>query len=306
MILLSDVRVFLEITQAGHFVGAARKLGVAKSNIARQLARLEEELGVRLFARTTRVLALTDEGRVFLPYAQRLVDDAHEASSVVQARKGRAGGLLKVSSPSTFGRWFLAPHLANFRKRQPDVRVSLELTSEKVEIGPEGADIAIRLGPLLDPGLSVRRLGAIAFCLVAAPGYLRGHPRPKRPDDIRDHDFIALRPPVAARRIELHRARDAASVSLLPVAESNDPDVVHAVCRHGGGIAALPQFLVADDLRAGQLRVVLPGWAPPAAEILVVHSATTAPPLRVQAFLNHVFETLAGARPWEINASGPT
>ena len=298
MILLADVQVFLEIVQSGHFAGAARKLGAAKSNVGRQLGRLEAELGVKLFSRTTRSLSLTDAGQVFLPYARRLVDDSREAASVVQARKGSGSGLLKVSSPSTFGRWFLAPHIAGFRKRHPDVRISLELTSKKVELGPEGADIALRLGPLVDPGLGVRRLGAIDFCLVAAPDCFRKRRVPKVPEDIRDHAFVALRPPVGERRIELHRDREAISVGLLPAAECNDPDVVLAICRDGGGIAALPRFLVVEDLRSGVLQLVLPGWAPPAAEILVVYSAQTAQPLRVRAFVEFLFDTLGEQKPW--------
>lgn len=298
MLSLADVQVFLEIVQTGHFAGAARKLGVAKSNVARQLGRLEAELGVGLLTRTTRSISLTDAGQVFLPYARRLVDDSREAAGVVQARKGRGSGLLKVSSPGAFGRWFLAPHVASFRRRHPDVRVALELTSKKVDLGPDGADIALRLGPLIDPGLSVRRLGAIEFCLVASPLYFRKRKTPKAPDDIRDHAFVALRPPVSERRIELRRGRETASVGLHPVVESNDPDVVQAVCRDEGGVAALPRFLVADDLRSGRLQLVLPGWAPHAAEIMVVFSAQTAPPLRVQAFVGHLFETLGEKQPW--------
>lgn len=298
MLILADVQVFVEIAQTGHFAGAARKLGVAKSNVTRQLGRLESELGVKLFARTTRTLSLTDEGQVFLPYARRLVDDGREAASVVQSRKARGSGLVKVSSPSTFGRWFLGPHIAGFRKRHPDVRVALELTSKKVELGPEGADIALRLGPLVDAGLGVRRLGAIDFCLVSAPGFFRRSRAPRTPDDIRDHAFVALRPPVGERRIELQRGRQTVSLGLHPVVESNDPDVVLAIVRDGGGIAALPSFLVADELRSGGLETVLSGWAPPAAEINVVYSAQSAPPLRVQAFMDFLFDTLANAKPW--------
>ena len=299
MIVLGDALVFLEIVETGHFAAAARKLGVAKSNVARQLERLESELGVRLFARTTRTLSLTDEGQAFLPYARRLIDDSREAASVVQSRGGRGSGLLKVSSPGTFGRWFLAPHLASFRKRHPDVRVALDLTARKVELGPEGADIALRLGPLIDPGLSVRRLGAIAFCLVASPAYFRRHRAPKAPQDIRDHAFVALRPPVGERRIELQRGRETVSVGIVPVVECNDPDVALAVCRDGGGVAALPRFLVAEHLQAGNLKIALPGWAPQAAEILVVFSSQTAPPLRVKAFVEHLFDTLSESQPWD-------
>jgi DNA-binding transcriptional LysR family regulator len=152
---------------------------------------------------------------------------------------------------------------------------------------------------LIDPGLSVRRLGTIDFCLVASPDYLRQRQTPQRPEDIRDHPFVALRPPAGERRIELQRGQETVSVGLLPVAESNDPDVVLEVCRHGGGVGALPQFLVAEDLRSGTLSIVLSGWAPHAAEILVVFSAQTAPPLRVRAFLDHLFGTLGQEKPWE-------
>ena len=101
MILLADVRAFLEIAEAENMAAAARKLGAPKSSMTRQLARLEERLGCRLIARTTRAFALTEEGRTFLPYARRLVDDSREAVSVVQSRRGRASSTRRSSSPSS-------------------------------------------------------------------------------------------------------------------------------------------------------------------------------------------------------------
>ena len=299
MILLADVKVFLEIVEAENMAAAARKLGAPKSSMTRQLARLEERLGCRLIARTTRAFALTEEGRTFLPYARRLVDDSREAVSVVQSRRGRASGLLKVSSPGAFGRRFLAPHLAAFRKRNPEVRVALELTPRKVELTPEGAEIAIRLGALVDPGLGVRRLGRLEFCLAAAPAYLKKRPALKSPSELGAHDFIALRPPLAAARIELHRGRESVSEAVFPAFETDDPDAALAIVCAGGGVAALPRFLVADEIRSGALRVVLPGWAPPAAEISAVYSALSAPPLRVSVYLDFLRDTIGARKPWE-------
>ena len=102
----------------------------------------------------------------------------------------------------------------------------------------------------------------------------------------------------------MQRGRETVSVAIVPVVECNDPDVVLAVCRDGGGFAALPRFLVAEDLRTGALNVTLPGWAPQAAEILVVYSAQTAPPLRVKAFIDHLFDTLGESRPWDSGFGG--
>jgi DNA-binding transcriptional LysR family regulator len=284
--LLADVKVFVAIADAGSFTAAAQALHAPKSSVARQLQRLEDELGRTLIARTTRTLRLTDNGKAFLPHARRLIDDEIEARSVLQAGAEGASGLLTVSAPATFGRIFLAPKLPEFLRRHPKVRVYLRLTAAKVQIGVGHTDLAFRLGPLVEPGLASRSLGSIAIALVAAPGYLSARPAIHEPLDLASADFIELRPPASNHRLALFRAGVEQSLRYVPRLEMDDPDAVKSTVLAGAGVAALPRFLVEDELRRGELAQVLPEWAPAPAALHLVYASNSALPLRVRAFLD--------------------
>lgn len=301
MILLADVRVFLEIVSAGSFTMAARMLKLPKSSVARQMARLEGELGVTLITRTTRTLELTDEGHTFLPHARRLLDDSIEASNVIRSGGQGASGLLTVTAPSTFGRMFIAPHLATFRERHPKIRIDLKLTAKKLEIGVGQADIALRLGPIVDPNLGVRSFGKIDFCLVATPKYVKGRAPVTKPIDLGKHDLIELRPPASDNQLELHRDAKIECVRFVPGIVIDDPDTAKVVCLTEGGIATVPTFLVANEIRDGTLVRVLPEWSLASAPISVVYAKQVAPPLRVRAYLEFLFATVGKELPWEAN-----
>jgi DNA-binding transcriptional LysR family regulator len=140
------------------------------------------------------------------------------------------------------GRIFLAPHLPAFRKRHPNVRISLRLTSTKAEIGVGRTDIAIRLGPLIESGLSVLRFGHIDFCLTAAPVYLKSRPILLDPLDLASHELLELRPPARDNRLDLYRGGELRSVRCVPAIEIDDPETIKTVAIAGGGIATLPLF----------------------------------------------------------------
>lgn len=289
---LRDINVFLEIVRGGSFTAAAARLRMPKSSVARQLARLEDDLGVILFERTTRTIALTEHGRTFLPFAQRLLHDSIEASRAINAGEHVASGLLTVTATITLGQLLLAPHLAEFRRRNPAVQVRLILTSTKAELTVGSTDVAIRLGPLIEPGLGFRRLGDVDFWLVATPDYLNRRPAPAEPRDLATHETIVLRPPVSGNQIDLTRNGRTQAVRLLPAVEVNDPSAACAVARAGGGIAVLPRFLVAADVAAGRLVRVLPDWAMAPAAVNAVYSTAVPPPLRVRAYLEFLAETI--------------
>jgi len=299
MIALSDVEVFLEIVAGGSLTAAARALHLPKSSVARQLARLEEELGARLIARTTRSIALTRDGHVFLPHARRLRDDGLEAAQALRGIRGKASGLLTVSAPTTFGKMFIAPHLMQFRKRYPELRLRLQFTARKVPIGVGEADIAIRLGPIVDPNLGVKRLGQIDFCLVASPRYLKTRSMPKHPADLAAHDMIELRPPAGDHSLELHRQRKSQTIRYLPKISIDEPETAKLICVAAAGIAPLPNFLVAGELKSGVLSRVLDDWTLASAPINLVYASEAMLNARIQAFMNFVAETIGGNLPWQ-------
>ncbi len=291
--------VFRQVFSTGSFTAAARALAIPKSSVARQMMRLEDELGCKLIARTTRTVALTDEGLTFLPHARRLLDNGIEAKNVLRINGDGAYGLLAVTAPSTFGQRFLAPYLPAFRKRHPNVQISLRLTSAKVEMGVGQTDIAIRLGPLVEPNLGARRLGYVDFCLVASREYLKDRPPPSDPIELTGHELLELRPPAAENRLELYRDGEMRPVRCVPAIQIDDPESVKAATLAGVGIAALPAFLVIDELKAGKLVRVLAGWAPAPAPVHILYSAKSAPPLRVQAYMDFFYETVGRNMPWQ-------
>ncbi len=299
MIVLSDVQVFLEIVQSGGLTAAGHRLKLPKSTVARQLRRLETELGCRLIERTTRRLTLTEQGRTFLPYAKRLLEDSDEAVTVLHAGSKDAKGLLSISAPYTFGRSFVAPEIARFRERFPKVRVLLDLTSRRVDLAAEEVDIAVRIGPLeVIDGLA-RKIGEIRFVLVASPGYLENTPALKAPRDLDAHEFIEVRPPSSpVSRIRLVRDDETVSIGFSPAIRSNDPDCLRIACLGGAGIAALPLFLIQDDLDRGTLERVLPDWAPAPAPVHLLHLARGPQPARIRAFLDFFLEAVASSPRW--------
>ena len=295
---LADLRVFVEIVEAGSFTAAARALRAPKSSVARQLARLEDELGAPLFVRTTRTLSLTPSGRAFWPHARRLLDDEIEARNVLRAGVDGAAGLLTISAPATFGRTFVAPQLPRFLKRHPHVQIDLRLTAAKSRIGAGQTDLAFRLGALVETGVASRPLGTIDYALCAAPAYLKACKPILDPLDLARSDFVELRPPAAEHRIRLLREGEELSLHYVPRLKMDDPDGVKAALLAGAGVAALPRFLVEDELKGGALVRVLPEWAPASAPVHLVFASSRSAPLTVRAFVDFVQSVWGREVPW--------
>jgi DNA-binding transcriptional LysR family regulator len=300
MIQLSDVQVFLEIVSLGSFTAAARALKTPKSSVARQMARLEQEVGCSLLERSTRAVALTEEGRDFLPYARRLLDDGLEAQNALRLKGRGASGLLTIATTGLIGRRFIAPHLPGFRVRNPNVRIALWLSAGRHEIGPGpgDADVAIRLRSGAAPDVGAQKLGDIDFSMVAAPDYLARRGSPQRPEDLADHEIIELGPAGKHNRLVLLGQQRTATVAFTPPIHIDDPEAVRVAALAGGGIAILPSFLIRDDVRNGALRLILDDWRQAPVPIHVLYRTHVAPPVRVRAYVDYLLETMGRLQPW--------
>lgn len=298
--LLSDVRVFVEIASLGSFTAAGRALGLPKSTIARQLGRLEEALGCQLAQRTTRSVSLTDKGRTFLPHARRLVDDGIEAANAMQDSKSGASGNVVLSASFTFGRTFIAPLLPEFRQRHPNVRVALHLSAQRVELGVGITDVAVRLGPLIEPNLAIRKLGFISFVFVCAPSCLEKRRPPRTPLELSQFDFVELRPPASDGALSIFNGQKSEVIRFLAAIEIADASAVREAVLAGGGASALPLFLVKEDIKMGRLVRLLPEWAPAPSQVSLVHSIRTAQPPRVRALVDFLTEKFGNSPPWAL------
>jgi DNA-binding transcriptional LysR family regulator len=191
--LLLDVRMFLAVASAGSLSAAARQLDVVPMQVSRRMAGLEENLGVRLFHRTTRSLTLTAEGEAFVPYARAMADAETSARAELSPLQGTASGVLRMTAPSGFGQSVVLPMLPRLLTSNPDLRIDLDLSDSQLDIVGQGLDLALRIAPLDDSELVARKIAPNPRLLCAAPAYLKQHGSPTTVSELDGHSCISLR-----------------------------------------------------------------------------------------------------------------
>jgi DNA-binding transcriptional LysR family regulator len=293
---LNDVLVFTKVVQAGSFVGASRELAMPKSTVSRKVSELEERLGARLLQRTTRKLALTDVGRTYFDHATRVVAELEEAERAVTRMQETPRGLLRVTIPLNFG--FLAPIVATFMRRYPELQLELIGTDRTVDLVEEGFEVAIRAGQLGDSSLIARSLGTLTSYLVASPDFLRRQGTPKGPEQLTRFECIVFGAGADRNTWKLIRAGKTTAVALRPRLIVNDFELLGEAARSGLGIAMLPLFRCIDDLRSKRLRRILPEWCAREIPIHAVYPSTRQLSPKVKAFLDHLREHMTPP-PWE-------
>ncbi|WP_437738220.1 LysR family transcriptional regulator [Sorangium sp. So ce1335] len=189
---LTSIEFFVTTVQAGSFAAGARRLGVTASAVSRRIARLEDELGVQLLARTTRSLRLTEDGAAFLDRGARIVEEYRAATETLKGTRTAPAGALRVDAAVVLGRALLRPKVADFLRRYPQIRLELTLRDQFIDPVAEGIDVAVRLGELRDSTLIARRVGEIRTLVCGSPAYFRRHGRPKRLDDLARHACLGF------------------------------------------------------------------------------------------------------------------
>lgn len=236
--------------------------------------------------RTTRTLSLTDIGRIYYDHCLRIVGDVEEAERAVRDQQASPRGLLRVSAPTNSS--FLGPIVSDYLKQYPDVRIELDCTARVVDLIEERFDLGIRAGSLPDSTLVARGLCSIPWILVAAPAYLRKRGRPRSPDDLQSHECLFFGPGAPLRLRSTTDAKTAKEVAAPVRLLVTDMDVLHAAASDGLGIALMPAFRCADDLRARKLERVLPGWDGPSTPIQVVYPSARHVSRTVKSFIEHL------------------
>ena len=261
--LLSTLPTFVKVVQTQSFSKAAKAMGITKSAVSKHIQALEDGLKVRLLNRTTRSLALTEEGELFYRTAAHLVEELASAESQIASVHDRPSGVLKVNAPESFGSLHLAPVITAFARQYPDVQVEVTLTDRFVHIIEEGVDVAIRVASLTDSSLIARKLARCQMVMVASPAYLAAHGVPTHPDQLASHRFVEYS--YSDRSSEL-RYVDAqgkpAMASITPVFRSNAAPLLRRAACDGLGILYVPSFIVGDDVRSGALVRVMPELMP--------------------------------------------
>ncbi|WP_233809583.1 LysR family transcriptional regulator [Paraburkholderia sp. HP33-1] len=252
--------VFAKVVECGGISAAGRLLSMPKATISRAISGLETSLGTRLLERSSRKMRLTESGETIFGHCQRIAEEIEEAKAAIGSMQSATRGHLRVASPLTFGRSLLSPILPRFLSQHPALRVEVELTNRRVDPIEENFDFVIRLGPLADTSLVAKQLGMIHFVPCASAQYLQSHGVPKQPLDLTRHSVIDIFDTEGKHHWTFTRAGQRIEVEVSPRFDANDPIVRRDAALSGIGVALLPWFLVEEEVRTGQLQVVLPQW----------------------------------------------
>ena len=284
---LGDLNLFLQVLDSGSISAAARALNVSVAVASQRLKRLERDLGVRLLHRTTRQLSATPEGAALAEHGRVLADEIETLTASLRQAGIGVAGTLRVTTASMFGKQYISPLIPEFLALHPNVKLSVDLNDETLDLVRSGFDLAIRIGELDDSSLVARKLAINRRVLCAAPKYLRQHGVPKTPADLEQHECLILVGRQGRRDVWrlTDRRKGEVAVRINGRIESNQGELLRDAAVGGLGISMHSTWHVCEDLRAGRLEVVLPNYPIADTGIYAVTPQRRLVPPRVQAFI---------------------
>ncbi|MBS0393142.1 MAG: LysR family transcriptional regulator [Proteobacteria bacterium] len=283
---------FATVVNCGSFSGAARMLNCSKAAVSRQVARLEERIGIQLLVRTTRQVSVTPAGQEFYTRCARIVDEVTETNQLMAGMLTTPRGELKVNAPVVSTLFRIPEVIPGFVKRYRDVRVNLSLSDSKVDLLAGGFDVAFWMGEPYDPALDAVRLRSFEMVACCSPEYRRARGQPATPADLRDHDCIVethLSKPGEWRLADKLEVQIGKQWRLM----SNSARMSRQAMLAGLGIAFLPRFVVEEDLEAGRLVPVLAQYVTAKLEFYVIFPKSHYLLAKVKAFVDYVTEEFA-------------
>lgn len=282
------LQAFAEAARQKSFARAARELGLSPSAVAKSVLRLEQQLRVRLFQRTTRRVALTQEGEAFYVRCRRVLDELAELSLEAAEAAREPAGTLRIDAPVTYGRKVIVPLAARLVARHPQLRIDLRLSDQFTDLIGSGLDAVVRVGQIADTRLVARRIDQQQLAVYAAPGYLERRGRPARPQELDAHDCVVFQLPSSGRYRAWDFTVNRKPLTLQPAPRHvvNEGEGLVAAACAGLGIIQVPDLIAADAVRAGALREVLAAYRPRPMPISVVFASSRHMAPRLRAFID--------------------
>jgi len=286
-----ELQLLVELVRAGSFSAAAREMGVTTAAVSKRLAQIEDRLGVRLLNRNTRRISLTAEGELYLDNARRILSDIEHLDQLIASRQAQPRGLLKVNAPLGFGRTYIAPAVALFSRRYPDVGVQLELTDAPVDVVQDAFDVAIRFGDIPGSRLIARQIAPNRRLVCASPDYLKAHGRPQTPQDLARHQCIVLRQNEDTYGLwRFMKDGHSETIKVRGHLSSNDGEVTLTWGLAGLGILQRAEWDLARYLRSGRLELLLEDYALPPADIHAVFPERNHLSAKVRVFIDFLVD----------------
>jgi DNA-binding transcriptional LysR family regulator len=261
---VSDIELFHHVAEQRSFTAAARVLGLAPSALTRAVARLEAHLGVRLLTRSTRQVRLNENGIAYLERTRTAFLMIGDAERLLMGKQSAPQGLLRISAPTTYGHYRLAPRIANFMQQYPQIKFEFNFSNRNIDFVAEGFDLAIRMGELADSNLIAHLLPPEPVLTCASPEYLAKHGQPKNPADLSQHQCLTFLLPSSGRVLPWifrQEGRDMEYTPIKTISISEDALAMAVLAKQGVGICQTLKFVVQDELNAGRLVEVLQSHA---------------------------------------------
>jgi DNA-binding transcriptional LysR family regulator len=298
---LLAMQTFVRVVETGSFSAVAREQSSTQSAVSKQVASLERHLGAKLLTRTTRTLALTDDGERYFEDARRLVAEVGEAEGQLRRGEQQLSGWLRVAASVGFGVRVLMPHVRSFLQAHPAVKIDLKLHDGFIDLVEHGIDIAARIGNLSDSTLVARRIGSIRRAVVASADYVqaaaRGRAMPRVPQDLMHHPCIVYTE-LRNRNVWDFGTADGSRVAVRvegPL-QTNTSEIVRAAVLDGLGIAYSPTWLFQDLIESGAVQVLLPDWQTTPLPLHAVSPPERRHAAKVRAFSDHLTASFAGLK----------
>jgi DNA-binding transcriptional LysR family regulator len=289
---MEDIEAFIAVIEAGSQTAAARRLGRSLQSVNRSLVTLEKSVGVELVRRTTRRSFATEAGLAFYRRVKPAITEIGEARLEAASRRDEPSGLLRIAAPVQFAAAFVVPAAAQFMRRYPRVEVDLKVSDQAVDVVGEGVDLAVRIRELPDSSLKARRLGQLRTVVYGAPGYFARHGRPRRPDDLGDHQCVVR----ATETWRFRVGRQFKAVRVKGTFRTDNTASVHAAVCQGLGIGYGPFWQIRELVDQGALEIVLAAFETPRFPIHAVFPPSGMAPAKTRLFADLLAERLKGER----------
>lgn len=299
---LKAIEVFIEVAQGLSFSGAAQRLGMAKGNVTKHIAWLEQSLGVQLLTRTTKSVSLTESGLSLLENGRELLDRVDNIDAAVRQSVKEPKGMLRLGAPPSFGAFHLVPIITAFSSAHPDIQVVLYLDDGRTDLVAEGLDMSVRIATSLkDTSQVAQRLAVVPQLLVASPDYLNRRGMPQTIADLAKHECMvhALKSPTNIWTF-MGEAQGKETIGKTAVRvhgsiRANYGEPLRHAALLGHGISMHPTYMVMQDLQEGRLVSVLPQFHPVGVDIYAVFPSRKNLPVRVRTFLDFLRQWFAAA-----------
>ncbi|AYO11069.1 LysR family transcriptional regulator [Vibrio campbellii] len=289
---LSAMRAFVRVVQTGSFSATGREMNTSQTTISKKVAALEKKIGVKLLARSSRDHALTPAGAKYYQTCVDILGELDEAEAEARSEVASPQGTIRISAPVAFGRILLAPIMAEFFQRYPDIKVDLQLSDQHTDLISDGIDVAIRAKQLEDSTLIARHLFDNPMLVLAAPSYLQQHGEPKNPEDLKQHNCLVYSRMKDINVWRFTKQNQKHAIAVNGNFQSDNGDVLLEVALTGMGIVILPIWMVEDHLKEGRLTQLMSDYTGQNLPFNAVYLQSRYTPLKVRCLIDYLKEKL--------------